>query len=76
MVAPIFSISEPPYPLKTWLHGRMVINWKGEVLEVCGSNYTGIRSGIDFQAHVVVFVNLDLGVDLSGWLSRACTEIS
>ena len=49
MVAPIFSISEPLYPLKRLLHVRMVIG-KGGVLEVCGSDYAGIRSGVDFSS--------------------------
>ena len=34
------------------------------MLEVCGGDYAGVRSHTYFQAHVVAFINLDLGIDL------------
>ena len=34
------------------------------MLEICGSDHAGICSSIYFQAHVVVFIDLDLGLNL------------
>lgn len=41
----------------------MVIS-EGKCWDICGSDYASMYYSIYFQAHVMVFVDLDLGEDL------------
>ena len=74
VATPRFSISEPPYPLRTLLHGRIVIaNGKCcRSVEVMTQASAPVST---FRLMSWTLLILTLAKILSGWLSRALSEI-
>ena len=75
VATPRFSISEPPYPLRTLLHGRIVIG-NGKCCRSAEVMTQASAPVSTFRLMSWTSLILTLAKILSGWLSRALSEIS